>query len=133
MYLYSVLGFLNVGLVTLMLLPYAMRKLNELFFKKKNGAYIEIMRALRKSHRYIGIALVASVLAHGWLALGSFRLHTGTLAGAMVLIMAVFALIFIIAKKKWAFKTHKALAAAFIALAVLHLVSPYALYYIFGV
>jgi hypothetical protein len=91
------------------------------------------MRALRKSHRYIGIALVASIIAHGWLALGSLRLHTGTLAGTMALIMAAFGLIFILAKKKWAFKIHKALAIAFIALLVLHLISPYALYYIFGI
>lgn len=129
--MYAILGWINVGLVGLMLLPYLMRKLNEFFFKRKQGAYIKIMRALRKAHRYIGIALVASVLAHGWLALGALRLHTGTLAGAMVIIMAAFGLIFITAKKKWAFKTHKALAIAFLALILLHLIVPSALYYIF--
>lgn len=133
MRIYAVLGWINVGLAVLMLTPYVMRKLNDFFFKKKQGGYIKAMRAFRKSHRYIGLALAASVIAHGWLALGALRLHTGTLAGAAVIGMAVFGLIFIIAKKRWAFKTHKALAIAFIALMVLHLISPYALYYIFGI
>ena len=114
-----------------MLLPYVMRKLNEFFFKKKNGTYISTMRFLRKSHRYLGVLLIASIFIHGWLALGTLMLHTGTILGAFALIMAVFGLIFILAKKRWAYKTHKALAVAFIALLLLHLLVPSALYYIF--
>ena len=130
---YAVLGWVNIALVSLMLLPYAMRKLNELFFKKKQGVYIKIMRFLRKAHRYAGALLIISVLTHGWLALGAFRLHTGTLLGVLAAVMGIFGLIFIFGKKKWAYKTHKALAVAFVALIFLHLIIPSALYYIFGI
>ncbi len=129
--MYAVFGWINVALVALMLLPYVMRKLNEFFFKKKSGPYIKVMRFLRKSHRYIGGVLILTILAHGWLALGTLMLHTGTVLGAMALVMAIFALIFILVKKRWAYKTHKALAVAFIALLLLHLIVPSALYYIF--
>ena len=129
--MYAVFGWINVALVALMLLPYVMRKLNEFFFKKKKGAYIRTMRFLRKSHRYLGALLIVSIFVHGWLALGTLMLHTGTILGALALIMAVFGLIFIFAKKRWAYKTHKALAVAFVALLLLHLIVPSALYYIF--
>ena len=133
MALYAVLGWINTALVCLMLAPYLMRLFNLHVLKKKDGAYVKINKLLRKAHRYIGGALILSISAHGWLALGVLRLHTGTLLGAMAVIMAVFAIIFIIAKKKWAFKAHKALAIAFLTLMVLHLAVPSALYYIFGV
>jgi hypothetical protein len=129
--MYAVFGWINVALVALMLLPYVMRKLNEFFFKKKKGAYIKTMRLFRKSHRYLGALLIVSIFVHGWLALGTLMLHTGTILGALALIMAVFGLIFIFAKKRWAYKTHKALAVAFVALLLLHLIVPSALYYIF--
>ena len=132
MALYAVLGWINIALVSLMLLPYFMRLLNQHVLKKKGGAYVKLNKLLRKAHRYIGGALILSILFHGWMALGALRLHTGTLAGSLALAAAAFGSIFALAKKKWAFKTHKALAFAFTAFVIVHLVAPSAMYYIFG-
>lgn len=131
--MYAILGWINVGLVVILLLPFAMQNINKLFLKKKEGTYVKLTKSLRKAHRYLGIPLLASILAHGFLALGSFRLHTGTVLGLTAGIVAVFGLIFILLKKKWAFKTHKTLAIIFVLLLALHLLFPSALYYIFGV
>ncbi len=116
-----------------MLLPYVMRKLNERFFKIKHGAYISLNKLLRKAHRYLGVVLIASAATHGILALGSLRIHTGTVLGAFAVITALFGFAFIFIKKKWIFKTHKTLAFLLVALLLVHLIVPSALYYIFGV
>lgn len=131
--MYAVFGWINVGLVGLMLLPFAMQNMNKLFFKKKDGLYVKITRFFRKAHRYIGVLLLASILIHGFMALGTLRLHTGTVLGALFIAAALFGLTFILTKKKWAFKTHKAFAIAFTAFLLVHLLAPSALYYIFGV
>ena len=131
--MYAVLGWINVGLISLMLLPFAMFNMNSWFFKKKDAVYLKLTKFLRKLHRYLGIPLVISIIYHGFLALGSFRLHTGTILGVMAGTVAIFGLAFILLKKKWAFKAHKVLAIVFVLLLILHLVFPSALYYIFRV
>lgn len=131
--MYAVFGWINISLITLMLLPFAIFNLNSLLFKKKVSVYLKLAKFLRKLHRYLGIPLVISVIYHGFLALGSFRLHTGTILGIMLIVVAIFGMIFILFKKKWAFKTHKLLAILLMLLLILHLIFPSALYYIFGI
>ncbi len=131
--MYVVLGWINVGLVSLMILPVAMQNINRYLLKKKKGTFVDIAKFFRKAHRYIGIALLVSIVAHGYLALGALRLHTGTVLGALFLAAAIFGVTFIVTKKKWAFKTHKALTIAFTVFMLVHLIVPSAIYYIFGV
>ncbi len=131
--MYAVFGWINVVLVALMILPFAMQNMNKMLFKKKSGTYVNVTKFFRKSHRYIGILLLVSIAVHGFLAMGAIRFHTGTVLGALFLGAALFGVIFILAKKKWAFKTHKALAIAFTVFMLVHLLVPSAIYYIFGV
>jgi hypothetical protein len=131
--MYALFGWINVALVALMLLPVAMQNMNQMIFKKEEGLYVKTAKFFRKIHRYIGAVLLVFILVHGYLALGSLRLHTGTVLGALFLAAALFAGIFILGKKKWAFKTHKAFAIAFTTFLLVHLLVPSALYYLFGV
>ena len=87
---------------------------------------------MRRAHKPLGICLLVVSLVHGYLALGALRLHTGTLAGAMILITVVLGGVLFFKKKPALFAWHKRAALLTLLLTLVHLVVPSAVYYIFG-
>ena len=130
--MYRILGILNVALLVVITSPYWLRRLGQLFFPKKKLASTRLMKALRAVHKPLGVCLLLIALAHGYLALGALRLHTGTLAGIMVLATVVLGILFYRKKKAVFFKWHKRAALLTALLTLLHLLVPNALYYLFG-
>jgi hypothetical protein len=90
------------------------------------------MKFLRPAHKVLGICFLAVTLVHGWLAWGSLRIHTGTLAAIMLLVTVIFGALFYWKKKKILFKLHKTSALIMVLLILLHLFVPNAIYYLFG-
>lgn len=129
--LYSILGILNVVLLIVITSPYWLRRVGQWFFPKKKIVSAKLMKTLRALHKPFGICLLLITLAHGYLALGALRLHTGTLVGIMVLITVVLGGMFYKKKKAVLFKWHKRAALLTVLLTLLHLFIPNALYYIF--
>jgi len=126
--LYQVLGFLNVALLAGLLAPYCLRKLNAAVFHFKGAGYRKTMKVLRTLHKPMGIALVAVALIHGFLALGSLRPHTGSVAWVFVLLTACLGGAFYKLKKPWLLKAHRISALLVVLLAALHVFWPNALY-----
>ena len=92
--MYKILGIINVALILVITSPYWLRRLGKRFFPKRKIASTKLMKVLRSVHKPFGVCLLLITLIHGYLALGALRLHTGTLAGIMVLATVVLGLLF---------------------------------------
>lgn len=128
--MYVWLGWLNVAFLAVMTAPYWLRFLNQRTLRLKDGAYGKTIKVLRALHKPLGVAVVLIAAVHGYLALGAFRLHTGTILGTSVLLTALFGLSFYLAKKKFLFTWHKRLALLSILLLLVHLLFPGAVYFL---
>ena len=127
MTVYKVLGFVNIALVVVVTSQYWVRKLNQWFFHQKGEGYTKLMKVLRALHKPAAVALLIVILAHGWLALGRFTLHTGVVAGIAFFVTALFGLLFYLLHKKGLLQWHRALALTAVLLAVVHLLFPWLL------
>ena len=121
--MYRILGWTNIAIVVLMLLPFVLVKIA----KNKDGILKKIQKILLKLHRPLSGLLLLSAIVHGYLALGTFALHTGTILLIAVIISVIFASIFIMMKKKVFFTLHRAMASVIILLILLHLLFPWVL------
>ncbi|WP_051188407.1 hypothetical protein [Proteocatella sphenisci] len=127
--MYSILGWLNAVLLTLMVMPFALIRANKMIFKGKNKNIQSLTRMLRKIHKQMGFVLVVTGIVHGYLALGGLRLHTGTLLYLSLLLTGTMGLLFYLKKKKIFLQLHRYFAALVIMLLALHLIFPSALNY----
>ncbi|WP_422484884.1 hypothetical protein [Gudongella sp. DL1XJH-153] len=128
--MYSVLGWLNVVILGVILSPYILNFLNRKFFKTQNKAFRDTVKILRRLHKPLGVAIAVFALVHGYLALGGFRLHTGSLLYLSIFLTALLGGSFYKLKKKTLFVWHKRMALLSFLLLILHLFYPSALYYL---
>lgn len=126
--MYSILGFLSSFLLFILLLPYFLRLLNSKMIK--SDQIKKIIKMLKKIHRPAGMLLAVVALVHGYLALGSLRLHTGTLLYVLMFITMAFGAAFYAKKKKQWLSLHRALALGTIVLLAVHYFFPSAVYYL---
>ncbi len=131
--MYGVIGWFNVAAVVVMTAPYWLRIINKYGFKNTNKALARFIKTLRKLHKPLGLVLVVLVIIHGILALGAVRLHTGTLAGVMLIVTAALGGSFYLFKKKPLLIAHRTAASLMVLLILLHLIFPSALWYLFGI
>ncbi len=149
--LYKFLGFLNIALVAVITSPLWLRLLNKWFFHSSNPGFAKLLKALRTLHKPLAFVLLASIVLHGYLALGAFRLHTGTLAGLAFVAAAILGLLFYLVRVapnpkpraqlpsgatsvnmprrrvRGLLLAHRTLVAVAVVLVVIHLVSPWLL------
>lgn len=128
--MYEILGILSVFLFIIVMLPYLLRQINRLFFQGKNRVITRLRMWIRKFHKPAGVGLAALSLIHGYLALGTIRLHTGTLAWTISIAAVILGVLFSVKKKAVYLVWHRRAALLAILLIALHLLVPGALYYI---
>ena len=128
--MYVFLGWLNVFLLAVMTAPFWLRFLNTHLLHLKRDIYFKVIKVLRAVHKPLGGAILAIALVHGYLALGSFRLHTGTLLWIAAAVTASLGLSFYLFKKKALFVWHRWMALAVVCLVLVHLIFPSAVYYL---
>jgi hypothetical protein len=128
--MYSILGWLNVVILGVLVTPYVLNFANRKFLKFKNKSLKNIVKVFRKFHKPLGLTLAVVAIVHGYLALGSLRIHTGSLLYLSVIITAAFGGSFYKLKKRVLFKMHKIFAGISILLLLLHLFYPSAIYYL---
>ena len=126
--MYVFLGWLNVALITVMTAPFWFRMLNNHTLRLRGGGYAKTIKVLRGMHKPLGALILLITLYHGYLALGALRLHTGTIAGTLVLITAILGSLFFMTKKKSFFLWHKRFAFLLVLLLLIHLLFPGAVY-----
>lgn len=122
--MYAILGWFNVILFVTILLPFLLRKANQHLFMNKNKALSLLLKKLRKVHKPLGLLLIFSAAIHGYLALGTLRLHTGTLLFTSILITATFGGAFYRLKKRRLFFFHRLMVIFSAFLLLLHLLFP---------
>ena len=125
--MYKVLGFINIGLLVIVLCPFIFRKMKQWFIHSKSPKYAKFMKALRLIHKPAALLLLASIFVHGWLALGALSLHTGTVAAASFVVTALFGLLFYLLHKKRLLQFHRLLALLSVLLVAVHLLFPWLL------
>ena len=130
--MYAVLGILNIALLAVMTAPFWLRVLNERTLRLKGGTYAKVIKILRTVHKPLGVAVLLIAAIHGYLALGTVRLHTGTLVFLAVLVTASLGISFYRSKKKQLFLWHRRMVLVVIVLLLVHLNFPNAVYYLFG-
>lgn len=94
--MYKILGWTNAIVTIILILPFALQSI----FKKKEGILSSIIKLLRKFHKVLGMVIFISIAFHGIMALGSFSLHTGTIAGIAFVMTAILGILFTLLKKK---------------------------------
>ncbi len=126
--MYSILGWVSLGLAVVASSPYWLRMLNNWTFKTKDKRFFNLLKFLRKLHKPLGVALAVIAVIHGYLALNSqIRLHTGLLVYLGFLISAILGGAHYQLKKKGLFKAHKISVLVSFLLLLLHLLKPWAL------
>jgi hypothetical protein len=129
--IYQLLGWLNVVLLAVMTAPYWIRFVNSHTLHLKGGAYAKTIKVLRTIHKPLGGLILLIALVHGYLAWGTLRLHTGTFLWLSVLITASLGLLFFLTKKKALFIWHKRMVLLILAMLLIHLLFPSAVYTLF--
>lgn len=131
--MYRLLGWLNIFMTIVIIMPFILRKIDRLFLKNKSISYLNIIKFLRRLHKPFGIILFISAIFHGILALGVWRIHTGMILGIVVAVTALLGISFYIIKKKWIFIWHKTSALVLFVLLLIHLIFPSILNNLFGI
>ena len=131
--MYQALGILNVVLLIIITSPYWVKKLNKHLLHLKGPGYNKLMKTLRTIHKPLGVILALNAIFHGYLALGTLRLHTGSLAWIMILITVALGIGFKIKKKPVVFKWHKRAALTVVILVIIHRLFPNALDYLLNI
>jgi hypothetical protein len=129
--MYAILGWVNIAAIVVMTAPYWLRMISQYSFKNKNKQLLRFIKALRTVHKPLGLVLVASVIVHGILALGTLRLHTGTLAGIILIVTAALGGTFYLLKKKPVLIAHRTAASLLTLLVLIHLIFPSAFWQLF--
>lgn len=128
--MYSLLGWLSVVIIGVLVAPYPLKFLNKNFIKSKNSGIRNSIKFLSKLHKPLGVSLAVIAFIHGYLALGSLRLHTGSILYVSIIITAVLGGSYYRLKKKIIFTWHKRFALISLLFLLLHLFYPNAIYYL---
>lgn len=127
--MYAVLGYLSSALLALLFLPYVLRILNQKLFGNQPAIHTAV-KTSKKLHRPLGVLVAVISIVHGYLALGGFRLHTGSLLYFSMLLTALCGVLFFVKKKKNLLFLHRFFAVVTILLWAVHLLFPSAIYYL---
>ena len=120
MILIRFIGWLNIGLLGVMILPFLLRQFNMRVHKIKGKWYPKLNKFLRTIHKPLGIAIVLLSMVHGYLVFGGFRLHTGTLELFAIVIMAALGATFYFTKKKPFLVWHRWALVLLVLMVLLH-------------
>lgn len=130
--MYKVLGWINGVLLLIILMQFLLNFTNRKFFRTDNKIFKKVQKIFKDIHKPLGIVLGITGPIHGYLALGGFRLHSGSLLYLSLLITAILGGSFFKLKKRVFFIWHRRFAALTVFLLLVHLIFPDALWYIFN-
>lgn len=123
---YAVLGWISAWILAIQLSPFVIRLL-----LKHKVPFSEELKKLRqllhKVHKPLGLLLLAIPGIHGFMALGTFRIHTGSLVGMTAAVTVLSGIHFHFLKKKALLTWHRGLAITAGCFLALHLLMPWLL------
>jgi uncharacterized membrane protein len=119
--LIAVLGWLNITLVGVSFLPFLLRRFRRHVLKKPNKQLNAVLKFLGKLHPFIGITLLITSFIHGYLAVGTIRLHTGYVAWFLIATLFAIRMWGKISKNKYWLTMHRAVAMLLFLSLLLHI------------
>ena len=128
----KLIGWLNIGLLGVMVLPFLLRQYIMRVHKFRGKWYPKLNKFLRTIHKPLGIAIVLLAMLHGYLVFGGFRMHTGTLEFFAIVIMAALGVTFYFTKKKPFLVWHRWALVLLIVTVLVHQIFPNLIYTLFG-
>lgn len=115
------LAWLNVFLAFVMVSVYILRRVQRLRKKKAGPGMKKFTILLAKIHPVVGMALIASGLLHGYLALRIFYLHTGYLLWFAIVAMLLIRLVGVLTKSRNWIRIHRFGALVVVAGLLVHI------------
>ena len=128
--MYKILGWINAILLVLILVQFFLNYTNRKFIKTDNKTFKKIQKLFKVIHKPLGGVLAVLGPIHGYMALGGFRLHTGSLLYLSLVITAILGGSFYRLRKKAFFLWHKRIAALTVVLLMVHIFFPDAIWYL---
>ncbi len=128
--MFRVVGFVTAFLLVLVTSPYWLRQLNKYVMRLPARKIGPILKKLRLIHKPLGIALFVIAATHGYMALGFFQWHTGSIAWLAFSVTASLGIALYFRRKPALFKLHKGAALTAVLLVLVHLLFPSLLYYL---
>lgn len=119
-YFYKYLGWVNIGLLTLIISHFILRRINKYGFGNKNKFLRKISIFMSKIHPYLTGVLVITAFLHGYNLAGGIRLHSGYIAFLVILMQAIFGVLVKYRKKKPILITHRIIGIALVASVITH-------------
>lgn len=114
------LGWLNLVLIIFMVLIYPLKRM---YLKKRKPELLALYKSARNYHPLLGFTIILIGLIHGFMALGTIRLHTGTLVLFTVILMGcitTFGRKKVLFSKTW-LKLHKTLIPLLFVFIIIHI------------
>jgi len=90
--LFRNLGWVNIGLLVLVVMHFVLRRFNKYALGNKNKGLRKASKIMSALHPYITVLLLVSAFLHGFNLVGGIRIHSGYLAFLFILIQALLGL-----------------------------------------
>jgi len=131
MEIYKILAWVNVALavlnVSLFLFRRVYKKLRKVLNERKSEKFLSFMKATKKIHPISGFLLILTGFIHGYMALGGFYFHTGTLIWIITLLMPLSVLLKKTGIGKWVV-VHRFLDILIWFFLIVHRLNPWLIY-----
>jgi hypothetical protein len=115
------IGWLNVILLCISLLPFLLRRFRKYILKKPSKKLNALLRPLSKIHPFIGVTLMVMGFLHGYMALRSFRLHTGYITWFLVIVLFSIRIWGNLSKNRYWLVLHRAVALLLVIALMIHI------------
>lgn len=115
------LGWLNVFLIALSLSPFLLRRIRKHIIKKPSKKLSKALKFLSKIHPYLGVVLLITSFLHGYLALGTIRLHTGYLTWFLIVVLFALRMWGIKSRNRYWLILHRAVAGLVVVALLIHI------------
>ena len=122
--MYKALGSLSAILFLFLICPFVLNLINKKYYDYHNQNLIKWSKRMRKYHKQAGVLIAVIAIIHGSLILGEFKLHTGFVLYAGILITAILGFSYYKTKKKSLYMWHKRMMFVDLVLLIVHLTIP---------
>ena len=121
-YFFKYLGWVNISLLTLIIMHFLLRRVNKFAFKNKNKPLRKISLFMSKIHPYLTGMLLLTAFLHGYNLAGGIRFHSGYIAFFAILLQGVFGLLVKFKKGKTILITHRIIGLTLVVSVITHVI-----------
>ena len=121
-FIWKNLGWVNIGLLILVITHFILRRVNKFAFYNKNQFLRKVSSFMAKIHPYLTGFLLLSAFLHGFNLAGGIRFHSGYIAFAAILLQGIFGTLVKFKKKKPILVAHRIFGIILIISVIVHVI-----------